>query len=100
MGAMTAVVVLGVIALIVAILAWVTWRRGADERQSVQHHQHTLETLRHVADRRQQTVLGRRGSSPTAHPAPATNPVHGLGGVPPPSRNGAPNGKRSASTSR
>ncbi len=63
---MTAVVVLGVFALIAAIVAWVTWHRGADERQSVQHHQHTLETLRHVADRHQPSAWpapGRRGSS-------------------------------------
>jgi hypothetical protein len=104
MVAMTAAVVLGVIALMVAILAWVTWRRGADERQSVQHHQHTLETLRHVADRRQQAVLGRRGSSatgaPTTRPASATSPAHRFGGEPQRSGNGAANGKRSASTFR
>src|SRR5580698_8244156 len=61
MVAMTAAVVLGVIALMVAIVAWLTWRRGADERQSVQHHQHTLETLRNVADRQPPSAL----SSPT-----------------------------------
>jgi hypothetical protein len=88
MVAMTAVVVLGVIALIVAILAWVTWRRGADERQSVQHHQHTLETLRHVADRRQQSgrlASGRRGPSsktpspsrPSVMPGPRSPYVEG-----------------------
>ena len=48
---MTAVPILAVIALAGAIVAWVTWRRAADERQSVLHHQHALETLRHVADR-------------------------------------------------
>ncbi|HVA02168.1 MAG TPA: DUF4115 domain-containing protein [Acidimicrobiales bacterium] len=57
---MTAVVVLGVIALFAAIVAWMTWHRGADERQSVQHHQHTLETLRQVADGR--PVSTRRAS--------------------------------------
>jgi hypothetical protein len=104
MVAMTAAVVLGVIALMVAILAWVTWRRGADERQSVQHHQHTLETLRHVAGRRQQTVLGRRGSSPTgaptSPPVSAASPPHGSRREPQRSGNGAANGKRSAATSR
>jgi hypothetical protein len=76
MEAMTAVVVLGVIALGGAIVAWVTWRRGADERESVQHHQHTLETLGHVSDRRQPTVSPaavRRGSS--ALPRPTMRPA-------------------------
>ena len=76
MEAMTAVVVLGVIALGGAIVAWVTWRRGADERESVQHHQHTLETLGHVSDRRQPTVspaAARRGSS--SLPRPTTRPA-------------------------
>ena len=88
MVAMTAVLVLGVIALFVAIVAWVTWRRGADERQSVQHHQHTLETLRHVADRRQQSVRlapGRRDPSSPGSPASrpsARGPVHDIEGGP------------------
>ena len=63
--------VLGVIALVGAIVAWVTWHRGADERHSVQHHQHTLETLRHVADRRPPSVWhgpGRRSSTPKDRP--------------------------------
>src|ERR1700722_12497505 len=101
MGAMTAVVVLGVIALIVAVLAWVTWRRGADERQSVQHHQHALETLRHVADRRQQSVSGRRGSSskapPPARPTGVTARAPGVGREPHRSDNGAAIGKRTVS---
>ena len=84
MVAMSAVAVLGVIALVAAIVAWVTWHRGADERQSVQHHQHTLETLRHVSDRRQPTVwpsTGRRsaaakgGAAPRPPPAPQRSPT-------------------------
>ena len=84
MVAMSAVAVLGVIALVAAIVAWVTWHRGADERQSVQHHQHTLETLRHVSDRRQPTVwpsTGRRsgaakgGAAPRPPPAPERSPA-------------------------
>jgi hypothetical protein len=69
---MTAVVLLGVIALVAAIVAWMTWHRGADERESVQHHQHTLNTLRDVADRRPLSAgpsLRRRGSSSKARPA-------------------------------
>ena len=81
MEVMTAVEVLGVFALIAAVVAWVTWHRGADERQSVQHHQHTLATLRHVADRNQPSVSpaprrrrssenGRSGSRPVPTPTP------------------------------
>jgi hypothetical protein len=73
MVTMPAVAVLGVIALFVAIVAWVTWHRAADERQSVQHHQHTLETLRHVADRRQQPswpTAGRKASASKIRPPP------------------------------
>ncbi len=73
---MAAVVVLGVIALIAAIVAWVTWHRGADERHSVQHHQHTLETLRHVADRRPPSVWtapGRRSSATKDRPISRRN---------------------------
>ena len=69
-GSMTTVVVVGVIALVVAIVAWVTWRRVADERHSVQHHQSALETLGHVADRRQQSL--RSTSAPDAAPRPST----------------------------
>jgi cytoskeletal protein RodZ len=57
MEAMTAVSILGVIAVAGAIVAWTTWRRAFDERHSVQHHQHALETLRHVADRREQIAV-------------------------------------------
>ena len=77
---MTAVVVLGVIALVGAIVAWVTWRRGADERQSVQHHQHTLETLRHVADRRQPTRMA--GPSPHGHRWRRLTAAGACGGAP------------------
>jgi hypothetical protein len=104
---MTAVVVLGVIALIVAILAWVTWRRGADERQSVQHHQHTLETLRHVADRRQQSVRlspGRRSSSkrpsPSRPSAMAGPRSPGVGGDAHRNGNGAASATPTATASR
>ncbi len=73
---MATVVLLGVMALVAAIVAGVTWHRGADERQSVQHHQHTLETLRTVADRRQQPgwpISGRRGGR-EGRPDTATSP--------------------------
>jgi hypothetical protein len=78
MVAMSAVAVLGVIALVAAVVAWVTWHRGADERQSVQHHQHTLETLRHVSDRRQPTVwpsTGRRSAAAKGGVAPRPPPA-------------------------
>jgi len=54
METMAALLIVGVIALGAAVVASVTWRRAADERQSVRHHQHTLETLRHVAQRHDQ----------------------------------------------
>ena len=79
---MTAIVILGVIALVAAIVAWVTWHRGADERLSVQHHQHTLETLRHVADRRQQSpwpVPGRRAGASNGRPTSSPRPGVGRG---------------------
>jgi len=77
---MTAIVVLGVMALVAAIVAGVTWHRGADERQSVRHHQHTLETLRHVADRRPPSawpVPGRRGGASKGAPTPRPPPGSG-----------------------
>lgn len=52
MGGMTAVFVVGAIAVVGAVVARVTWRRPADERHSIQSHQQTLETLRAMADRR------------------------------------------------
>jgi hypothetical protein len=88
MESMTAVGVLGVIAFIGAIVAWMTWHRGADERQSVQHHQHTLETLRHVADRRPPSVWtgpGRRSSAakdrPISRPWPTPPARRASGGL-------------------
>src|SRR5579862_9083377 len=68
MEAMATIVVLGVLALVAAIVAWVTWHRGADERQSVQHHQHALETLRHVADRRPPSGPSARSERVGIHP--------------------------------
>src|SRR5579863_1125126 len=102
MVAMTAAVVLGVLALGAAIAAGVTWHRGADERQSVQHHQHTLETLRHVANRRQQSawpVPGRRAgaSKQASTPTPAPGSRRSSAerhGVPRRSDNGAARAKR------
>src|SRR5580704_1770602 len=83
MEAMAAIVVLGVLALVAAIVAWVTWHRGADERQSVQHHQHALETLRQVAD--------RHGPNPS--PGPVTGSRR-AGGTPPQSPIRAPGSPR------
>jgi hypothetical protein len=48
---MTVVLVVGAIAVVVAIVVGATWHRSADERQSVKNYQHTLETLRLVSDR-------------------------------------------------
>jgi len=105
MVVMTTVVLLGVMALVAAIVAGVTWHRGADERQSVQHHQHTLETLRTVADRRQQSVWpipGRRGAATKGGPAPRPPPESGRDSRPkgdrvsPRSDNGAARSKGSA----
>jgi len=84
MVVMTAALILGVIALVAAIVAWLTWHRGADERMSVQHHQHTLETLRHVADRRPPSSwsasVRRDGASrarPVTRPASVMGPAPG-----------------------
>src|SRR5579863_3407263 len=74
---MATIVVLGVSALVAAIVAWVTWRRGADERQSVQHHQHTLETLRHVADRPPPSGWPGQSRRATSKQAPALRPPGG-----------------------
>jgi len=52
MVAMTLVIVVGVIAVIAAVIARTTWRRTADERHSVKDYQHTVETMRHLAERR------------------------------------------------
>src|ERR1700690_948042 len=101
MEAMAAIEVLGVLALVAAIVAWVTWHRGADERQSGQHHQHTLETLRHVADRRPPSVWAgqaRRGRSkirPRSRPSGSAPkaPIRAPASVAPPPRSmhpGAP----------
>ena len=74
---MTAVLVVGAIAVIGAVVARVTWRQVADERQSVRHHQQTLETLRHVSDRSEALHVSTvrtgtaQGRPTTARPARA-----------------------------
>jgi len=74
MVAMTTVLVAGVVVLIGAMAARVLWRRDAGERHSVQEHQHTLETLRHMADRRQdaERKVGPRRRPRSAAPGPVT----------------------------
>ena len=67
---MTTAIIVGVIVLVGAVVARATWRRAADERQSVQEHQHTLETLRHMADRRAEASQARQASR-AAPAAPA-----------------------------
>lgn len=52
---MLAIAAIGVIALVGAVIAGVTWRRGVDERQSVKQYQSALDTLRHVSDRIEET---------------------------------------------
>jgi hypothetical protein len=68
-GGMTAVLVVGAIAVVGAVVARVTWRRPADERHSIQSHQHTLETLRAMADRRPEPSSG----TPTATAPPSVS---------------------------
>lgn len=58
---MTVVLVVGAIAVVAAILVGLTWRRGGDERHSVNDYHHTLETLRLLAERNPGN--GIRGSS-------------------------------------
>jgi len=92
MVVMVSALVVGAIVLVGAVVARVTWRRSADERQSVREHQHTLETLRHMADRRQEgarsvPVRGgaRRGASLPyggGAPRPASRQVGAASGRP------------------
>ncbi len=90
MGGMIAVLVVGAIAVVGAVVARVTWRRPGDERHSIQSHQQTLETLRSMADRRTgglrdaapgpgpdsrgsaapRTARARAGASPSRPPTP------------------------------
>ncbi|HTZ10634.1 MAG TPA: hypothetical protein VMB72_16295, partial [Acidimicrobiales bacterium] len=61
---MTTGLVVGVLVVVGVIVARLAWRRVADERLSVREHQHTLETLRHMADSReeaQRAATGNRG---------------------------------------
>jgi hypothetical protein len=80
---MTVALVVGVLAFAAAIAVRATWRITSDERQSVRHHQNTLETLRHMSDRgtaASRAVSRDRGSSSgalrraDAHRRPASGP--------------------------
>ena len=76
MGGMTAVFVVGAIAVVGAVVARVTWRRPADERHSIQSHQQTLDTLRSMADRRppsQRDKMSADGSDATSAPPGRTS---------------------------
>jgi hypothetical protein len=71
---MTAVFVVGAIAVVGAVMARVTWRRPADERHSIESHQQTLETLRAMADRRPAGRDQPPGPSPDPGPGAALRP--------------------------
>src|ERR1700688_2863828 len=88
---MTVAAILGVIALLGAIVAWATWHRGADERQSVNHHQHTLQTLGHLADRgARSTRPSSRSRSTASKGPPPPRPTPKAKGVAGAERNGTP----------
>lgn len=64
MVAMTVVLVVGAIAVVGAVLVGLTWRRGGDERNSVDDYHQTLETLRHLAERNPGNgIRGSRGDA-------------------------------------
>jgi len=76
---MTAVFVVGAIAVVGAVIARVTWRRPADERHSIESHRQTLETLRSMADRRPgpREAVTPPGVAPAARsPRTRTGPAH------------------------
>ena len=81
---MTLVIVVGVIAVVAAVIARTTWRRTADERHSVKDYQHTVETMRHLAERRADatrrpmpTPAGGRPPRRRRSPAPTGAPRTG-----------------------
>ncbi|MGD0321225.1 MAG: DUF4115 domain-containing protein [Acidimicrobiales bacterium] len=75
MVAMTVVLVVGAIAALGAVVVGATWRRSADERQSVRDYHQTLETLRHLSDRNLgngvREAPGQAPSGPQRQPGPA-----------------------------
>jgi len=80
-----ALAAIGALALAGAIVAGATWRRGADERQSVKAYHTTLETLRHVSDR-VDTSRPRPAARNGRVPAPkAAGPARGRNEEPAPS---------------
>ena len=84
MEGMTAVLVVGAIAVVGAVVARVTWRRPGDERHSIQSHQQTLDTLRAMSDRRpvsqrDNPAVPRPGTpsgTPVRSPRTRTSPAH------------------------
>src|ERR1700733_8497568 len=74
MGGMTAVLVVGAIAVVGAVFARVTGRRPADERHSIESHQQTLETLRAMSNRRPAGRDQSGGPSSDTGPGPALRP--------------------------
>jgi hypothetical protein len=87
---MTAVFVVGALAVVGAVVARVTWRRPADERHSIQSHQQTLETLRSMADRRgPRQAITPPGTSPRpsrSKSGPAISPGRTAPAPPAPAR--------------
>ncbi len=80
MVGMTAVFVVGAIAVVGAVVARVTWRRPGDERHSIQSHQQTLETLRSMSDRRPAVQRDRAaGTGPEPGGVSARAPRSGTG---------------------
>ena len=72
MEAMATGLVIGVLVLAGLVVARLAWRRVTDERQSVQEHQHTLDTLRHMADSREQSLRSIGGRGARRRPGPGT----------------------------
>ncbi|MGH9028413.1 MAG: RodZ domain-containing protein [Acidimicrobiales bacterium] len=84
---MTAVLVIGAVALVAAVVVRLTWRGSPDERQSMRDYHQTLETLRHVADRSGGTAERAKpgvgtGGGGTPYSAAPSSPSTSSGGGP------------------
>ena len=75
MVVMAVVVVVVVIAVVGAVIARYAWRQSVDERESVRHYQHALETLSHLSEHEE-----GRGRPTSARAEPAEGAAQGLPG--------------------
>jgi hypothetical protein len=93
---MTVVLVVGAIAVVGAVVVGATWRRSADERQSVRDYHQTLETLRHLSNRNAGEALrqtpGQAPRGPRRQPDPSRRDRESTGGGSPTTGGPAPAG--------